>query len=264
MRITFLFSVCCLIYFTSCKNCPECPESSEIKDTVIIKDTVPIESDLIKEGVPFFQLDKQLMYFHCENILETQLPEGYTDLKINSSSPNTKVTALQNGQGYSVDPGDPNFILTFTANKPNGDKFEYAQRYEAVKPPLPTIELLVNGKPYTGMVPINKKSNCVIRLKPDKEFEQLYPKDAKYIITGVELLAQRSLGPASKVGSNYNGAGRDATRGLPISLANKLKSDSPGTTIYFKVNSIIRVNSKNQKIAIPMEPMDLILTAVIK
>jgi hypothetical protein len=83
------------------------------------------------------------------------------------------------------------------------------------------------------------------------------------MISNVDLLSQRSLGAPSKVGV-FNGNGKDGIKGIPVALGNKLKSDSPGTKIYFKIDKVYRINFQNKKIEEKFADRDLYIGAVIK
>lgn len=261
MKTTISLLALSLCIISGCKNCPECPEiASQDQDTVYVKDTVTLQS---KEEIPSIQLENKLLYYKCKNILTSSLPEGYTNLVIRSSSTNTSVNPLINGVRYEIESGDKNMVLTFTADNENGDKFEWAQSYRVIKPPLPTIELLVNGKQYNGTSVIPKTSRCVVRVVPDNDFKAQYPKDARYVVGSIDLMVQRSLGAPTKVRS-FSGVGRDASQGISISLGSILRNDPPGTKIFFKINNLYRLDSKNRKIAIPLKPIDQIIGALIK
>ena len=136
-------------------------------------------------------------------------------------------------------------------------------KYKVIKPPKPSIQLLVSGREYNGASPIPKKSSCVVRLKPDADFRAALPKDARYMISKVSLLSQRSLGAPSTVGS-YSGSGKDAVKGIPVSLGNKLKSDAPGTKIFFKIDKVYRVNFQNKKVEVRFGDRELYIGAIIK
>jgi hypothetical protein len=136
-------------------------------------------------------------------------------------------------------------------------------KYKVIKPPKPSIVLTVNGQTYNGASAISSKSNCVVKVDADNDFKNALPKDARYMIKRVELLAQRSLGAPSKV-SDFSGNGKDAERGIPIALGNSLKSDPPGTKIFFKIDNIYRINFQNNKIQESFGERDLYIGAIIK
>lgn len=136
------------------------------------------------------------------------------------------------------------------------------QQMQVVEPPLPTIHLIVNGSEFAGTSPINKRSNVSIRLTPDPGFAAQYPDEASYRINEVELLAQRSLGAASKVAS-FGVSGQNAMQGVACPLGDKLASDTPGTVIYFHINQILRQSAAGL-VEVSMPQRYLYVAAVIK
>jgi gliding motility-associated protein GldM len=136
-------------------------------------------------------------------------------------------------------------------------------KYKVIKPPRPEIILEVLGKEHNGATPIPGKADCKVKLRPDNDFRNALPKDARYVIDNVELLAQTSLGAPTKVAS-FSGNGKDAVQGISVPLGNSLKGNAPGTKIYFKIGSIYRLNFQNKKVEEQFGDRDLYIGAVIK
>jgi gliding motility-associated protein GldM len=206
----------------------------------------------------------QNLYYQCGNTINVDVPalgEFYnpkftaTQAKVlPSKSDKRKVTIVPSGRK----------CVLGVSSLTNGQNIKIDDvTYKVIKPPKPSIQLLVNNKEYNGASAIPKKSRCVVRLQADSDFRSALPKDARYLISSINLLSQRSLGAPTKVGS-YSGSGKDALKGIPINLGNKLKSDPPGTKIYFKIDKIYRVNFQNKKIEEKFGDRDLYIGAVIK
>lgn len=117
----------------------------------------------------------------------------------------------------------------------------------------------VDGKEYNGAAPISSKSNVILKVKPDSDFMAALPKDARYTVSRVDLLVQKTLGAPAKVGT-FSGEGAD----VKIPLGTKLKGYDAGTKIYFKVDRIYRVNFKAQKVEVKFADADLYRGAIIK
>jgi hypothetical protein len=202
------------------------------------------------------------MYYKCGNTIFLDLPEGLANPSVKAS--NAKVVpSNSDNRRFMIVPSGRTCVLSLIADQPNGNPFKTDRHYKVIKPPKPSIELLVNGKVYNGATPISKKSNCIVKVQPDADFRSLLPKDARYRISKIDVLVQRSLGAPTKIAS-FNGSGKDATKGIPISLGNKLKSDPPGTKIYFKLDGIYRVNTENQNVQENFPDRELYIGAVIK
>lgn len=206
----------------------------------------------------------QNLYYNCGNTINVDVPalgEFYNPVLsateadvLKTDSDKRKITIVPRGRtcDLSVSSNTNSQMIKIDVIK-----------YKVIKPPKPSIVLTVNGQVYNGASPINSKSNCVVKVDADSDFRNALPKDARYMIPKVELLAQRSLGAPTKV-SDFSGNGRDAQQGIPISLGNSLKSDPPGTKIYFKIEDVYRINFQNNKIKEQFGERDLYIGAVIK
>ena len=206
----------------------------------------------------------QNLYYKCGNIINVDVPalgEFYSP-KFTASQAEV-LTSSKDKRKVTIVPSGKKCVLGVSSIT-NGQNIKIDNiTYKVIKPPKPDIQLLVNGKSYNGASPIPKKSRVKVKLKADPDFRSALPKDARYMITKAELLSQRSLGAPTRVGS-YSGSGKDALAGIPINLGNKLKSDPPGTKIYFKIDKVYRVNFKNSKVQEKFGEMDLYIGAVIK
>ncbi len=263
--IPILFLIIILNY--SCKKCPECPDVQNNNETVTQIDTVYINentegnANIIGRNIPIISQSVDILYYNCGNTLNFDLEEGEAVPDIKASSANV-LKSKSDERKFTVVPTGKTCVISCIIN--NEDSYhKWDRKYKVIKPPKPEIQLLVNGKEYNGASPINKKSNVVLRLKPDADFKASMPRDARYMISNVDLLAQRSLGAPTKIGT-YSGLGKDATKGIPIPLGNKLKADTPGTIIYFKIKSIYRMNFQNKKIEEKYADREFYVSAVIK
>lgn len=116
--------------------------------------------------------------------------------------------------------------------------------YKVIEPPKPSIEMMVNGKPYNGSSPIPKTSRILVKVKPDAEFRAALPNDARYGISTIDVLGQLSLGPPRNVGTVRGGR---AEKGIRVSLPTEIRQARPGTKVYVRVNEVYRLNFRNQR-----------------
>ena len=177
---------------------------------------------------------------------EAQVLPSSTDKRVITIVPTGKtcvlgVSSLTNGQNIKIDD----------------------IKYKVIKPPRPEIVLEVLGKEYNGASPIPGKADCKVKIRADNDFRNALPKDARYVIDNIDLLSQRSLGAPTKV-ANFSGNGKDAGAGISCSLGNSLKSDPPGTKIFFKIGTIYRLNFQNKRIEEQFGDRDLYIGAIIK
>ncbi len=240
--------------------------------TAVIKDAFGEDKELRlsssytvrKPEVVITSASVQNLYYKCGNIINVDVP-ALGDLYnpvfnassaeiLKSSSDKRKITIVPSGRTC---------VLGVSSNT-NGKVIKIDDvKYNVIKPPKPEIQLIVNGKEYNGTSPINKKSSCTVRIKPDSDFKAALPKDARYSVSSVSLKSARSLGAPQTVGS-FSGNGKNAEKGIVINLGSKLKSDPPGTKIYFKLEKVYRLNFKNQRVEENFGEIDLYIGAVIK
>lgn len=177
---------------------------------------------------------------------EAQVLPSSTDKRVITIVPTGKtcvlgVSSLTNGQNIKIDD----------------------IKYKVIKPPRPEIVLEVLGKEYNGASPIPGKADCKVKIRADNDFRNALPKDARYVIDNIDLLSQRSLGAPTKV-ANFSGNGKDAGTGVSCALGNALKSDPPGTKVFFKIGTVYRLNFQNKRIEEQFGDRDLYIGAIIK
>lgn len=206
----------------------------------------------------------QNLYWKCGNPLNVDVPAlGDLYNPVFKASSAQTIKDPKDKRKVTIVPSGKTCVLTVSSNT-NGQVIKIDDvKYNVVKPPKPVIHLMVSGREYNGVKPIPKKATCTVKLEADSDFKKALPKDARYAITKVDLKVQRSLGAPTKVGS-YNGSGKDATKGIKVSLGNKLKSDGAGTKIYFVIDKIVRINFKGAKVPEKFTERDLTIGAVIK
>ena len=203
----------------------------------------------------------QNLYYQCGNTINVDVPalgEFYNPVikctggdVLKSKSSKTKVTIVPTGKNATI----------HVSSNTNGQMIKIDDvKYKVIKPPKPRIVLLVNGKEYNGATPISKKSSCKIMIKPDTDFKTALPKDARYVVTNVALLAQESLGAPTKKGSFGGGGGT-----VKCSLGSKLRGTQPGTKIYFRIGDVKRKNFRNKVVNdVQFGERDLMIGAVVK
>lgn len=206
----------------------------------------------------------QNLYWKCGNKLNVDVPAlGELYNPVFKASQAEVIKDKSDKKTVTIVPSGKKCVLSVSSNT-NGNVIKVDDvNYKVIKPPRPHLLLIVNGKEYDGVSPISKKSTVSVVVKPDHDFLAALPKDARYSIDKVELLVQRSLGAPTKADTK-KGSGKDATKGLQFKLGAKLKQDTPGTKIYFKIHKIYRINFTNKKVEEKFSERDLMMGAVIK
>ncbi len=267
-----LIIVLCLVFFVAAccreKGNPEpMPEGTPGSDTaaaVVTADTArPLETiveRVVYHPVPSFSYPS-FMYLSCANLVSINLPSGYHSAQL--SGINALLLRGTDSLKYTVIPTAKNCNLMLRAIRRDDSAFKEEMQFRVIEPPKPQIQLFVMGKLHDGISPVSSKSDLKVRILPDVDFRNHYPKDARYMISSIDVFAQRSLGAPTKVGS-FSGAGKDATAGINIPLGNSLKSDPPGTKIYVKVNEVKRISYQNKPFTEPFQEAELVLGFIIK
>ena len=248
IRIRLVAAVAALLIFNISSKNKAHPDGATNVDTLYMHDTV-------YQASPGFSLtDTRCLYLQCGNVFSLEGVQG--DFEVESAE--AMVMKQDGAASFTIIPKENSVTVNLKT-----EREERSVEYCAVRPPKPGIEMLVNGQIYTGMAPISKKSNVLVRIKPDSDFKTHFPTDSRYVIDQVDLLVQRSLGAPVKVGS-FSGSGKDATTGIPVALGNRLKADPPGTKIYLKIGTLSRVNYQNMVVEEAFSERELVLSAIIK
>ena len=118
--------------------------------------------------------------------------------------------------------------------------------YNVIEPPKPTVQMLVNGRAYNGASPVPKTSRILVQILADKEFKASLPKDARYGVTTIDVLAQLSLGPPKRVNTVRGNSNAEA--GVKVTMGTEVRQARPGTKVYVRINEIYRKNFLNKNI----------------
>lgn len=255
-----------LFLVASCQKCATNTGSGSlpgISDTLVIRDTVRIaDTSIQRTGSPILGPLRDLLYINCANRIVVDAPQSSGRLQVSATGAEVFPDASDD-RVFTVIPSGSSCDFTVSTVGDPGDQQRWNTQFRCINVPRPGLDLLVNGVTHNGLNPIAKQSNCTIRVKPDAEFAASNPRDARYRITSVELLAQRSLGAPTLV-TTINGIGRDAVNGVPVNLGNLLRSDPPGTRIYFRIKGLQRINERNSASELSLPEREMILSAVIK
>jgi gliding motility-associated protein GldM len=118
------------------------------------------------------------------------------------------------------------------------------ETFQVRRVPLPQVNILVNSRPVDLQrgIPVTSPRTVNIDIQPDKDFERMYPDEAKYRVTSFEVQIGRSGSQIDKVSFN-TGSGNIAP------LLSKLR---PNDQIFVKVKEIVRINYKGDFEDIPV------------
>ncbi|MGV3640719.1 MAG: gliding motility protein GldM [Adhaeribacter sp.] len=118
------------------------------------------------------------------------------------------------------------------------------QTFQVRRVPLPQVNILVNSRPVDLVrgIPVTSPRTVNIDIQPDKDFERMYPDEAKYRVTSFEVQIGRGGQQVDKV--NFS-----AGSGNIAPLLSKLR---PNDQLFVKVKEIVRINYKGDFEDIPV------------
>jgi len=210
---------------------------------------VPGEFTVRKPEIVVTSAAVQILYQNCGNDVNIDVP-ALGDLynpRVSASSAEV-IQSSQSKKTFRIVPTGRSTTVS-VSSVTNGQTIKIGDiQYKVIRPPKPTIRMLVNGKLYNGASMVPKASRVQVGLDPDDDFKSALPNDAKYGITSIDVLAQLSLGPPTKVNS-VRGTNDAVNSPVTVSLGTQVRQSArPGTKVYVRVNEIFRVNFQNKRI----------------
>ena len=195
----------------------------------------------------------QQLYRNCGNDL-------YIDVPVLGELYSPRVTATEatirqandNPKRFLIIPTGRRSVVS-VKSKTNGQLIDIDQlTYNVIDPPKPSLELLVEGRPYSITQSTPSNSRLSIRLVPDPEFRRSLPRDARYGIQRVEFLLKDGLQPPRIVGQTTL-QGQDATQALTLRVPSEVLRARAGSKLYIRINGIHRVNYQGNQIRQPLQ-----------
>lgn len=256
MKYTILVALAVACLTTSCDYMAEAVEEPILnlqKDTVRVVqiDTVFVNRPGYEDPSPELVTSSevvQILYRKCANEIYIGVPDlgdAYNPI-FKASKAGISPSGQSKGKLRVFPYGKK---ITISVQQVGGKgSFDLGEvTYQVIDPPKPTIEMTVNGRIYNGISVVSKTSQIGVRLIPDPDFKRTMPQDAKYGINIIEVLAQLSLGPPTKV-NTLKGSNDVVNKPINFELGNKILLAKPGTQVYIRLVDIYRVNAKGQKI----------------
>ena len=126
--------------------------------------------------------------------------------------------------------------------------------YKVIRPPKPTIDIFVGGRPYDGAGFVPKRGAIGVKINPNADFASALPQDARYAVSGATVLDQLSLGPPKTL--NRVGAQGNAVKGFTVPLGREVGQARAGTTVFVRVEDIYRVNFAGKRVKEPFSELE--------
>ncbi len=213
-------------------------------------ETLAVSGDFVvrKPGIVITSAAVQNLYRSCANDINIDVPalgDQYNP-QVSASDANV-IKSQQSKTKFRIVPTGKTCDVTVNSLT-NGQNVKIGTvAYKVIEPPKPGIDMAVNGQRYNGASMVPNTSRVAVKLNPDADFAANLPADARYTIGSIDVLAQLSLGPPTKVNS-VNCQGRDATKPIEVSLGTEVRQSRPGTKVFIQINKIYRINFENKTI----------------
>ncbi len=229
-------------------------------------DILPVEGQFVvrKPEIVVTSAAIQVLYLQCGNDVNIDVPALGDQYKpVITASSAQVIPSKSVAKKFRIVPSAKTCRVTVNSNT-NGQKIKIGDvDYKVIRPPKPTIDMAVNGKPTSGATPVPKTSRVQVRLVPDADFRSNLPEDARYMISSIDVLAQLSLGPPTKVNS-VSANGKDATKAISVSLGTQVRQARPGTKVYIRINNIYRINFANKRVEEKFTEVERMLSIVVR
>jgi gliding motility-associated protein GldM len=215
-------------------------------DFTVVKPVIKIESAAIK-----------IMYKDCGNDIEVTCPalgnqfNPEFDAKgakaMQSKTKNTKVRIVPSA----------NECQLIVYQKDGNNKFEIgSEKFRVIPPPVPRVEVLVDGKPYDGKSNVGKSQKITVMVEPDKDFAAALPEDARYQIKGIKLYYKSGL-EDPKLIQTLKASEPAPKPKITFDIMRYVEKPERGAVFIWAVEAIERVNFMKQNVPEPLKESNM-------
>lgn len=184
----------------------------------------------------------QALYRRSLNRLTLSVPglENYP-LRIESSE------GAANGTTVEISPRGDRAEVRVYLDRDNGeDVFLGTREFAVIDPPRPQIRVHGPSGEVTSGDPLSSR-RAMLRfdIEPDREFKTRYPDDARYRAQKVSVYLRRGLTASQKLGVFDLENGR-------LVLTQHLREAKPGDQVTVRLEEVVRINHRGERIPVPM------------
>ncbi|AXG68870.1 hypothetical protein KORDIASMS9_01087 [Kordia sp. SMS9] len=218
--------------------------TEEPKTITMPADTIFIQSPPKIMTAPRI-LGSRVLYANCRNTLQFDALEGFSDFKIMTDANFLVIPKSGSTPNYweIIPKTTGNHTINYSATL-DTIPYNWSETVSVIMPPKPSVELFINSKKTDGSIPVPKTSRIIVNIIPDPNFAALMPEEANYSITSIDVLAQLSLGPPTKVNSvSVKGKSR-----VNVALGTQVRQSRPGTKVMLRINEVYRLTSMKRRI----------------
>jgi gliding motility-associated protein GldM len=229
---------------------PKANGTTEVLDVkgefTVVKPVIKIESAAIK-----------IMYKDCGNDIEVSCPalgnqfNPEFDAKgakaMQSKTKNTKVRIVPSASECQL----------FVYQKDGNNKFEIgSEKFRVIPPPVPRVEILVDGKPYDGKSNVGKAQKITVMVEPDKDFASALPEDARYQIKAIKLYYKSGL-EDPKLIQTLKASDPAPKPKITFDIMRYVEKPERGAVFIWAVEAVERVNFLKQNVPEPLKESNM-------
>lgn len=150
------------------------------------------------------------------------------------------------GRTVTLSPRGDRARVRVYLERPGDDVYLGDREFAVIDPPRPQIRVSGPSGELTSGDPIsNRRALLRFEVEPDREFRTRYPQDARYRIQTVSVYLRRGLTASQKLGE-YD------LRNGQLVLTRQLRDAKPGDQITVRLERIVRINHRGERIEVPL------------
>lgn len=190
----------------------------------------------------------QLLYRNCGNQISVDVPalEDSYNPDFNSSQGGRVIQSRTDKKDVVISPTGNQFKLNLFSNT-NGQRLKIDEKvFRVITPPPPSLEIHTRTGRYDFKKALTKRDGVKVKIVPDREFMQSFPKDARYGCAKITLSLQSGFSGAPRHVATLTGNLMD---GINVQFyQGMMKNASPGDKAIIEVESVYRLNFEGKKI----------------
>ncbi|MEO0895276.1 MAG: GldM family protein [Bacteroidota bacterium] len=189
----------------------------------------------------------QLLYRNCANPLNIDAPAlgDYYKPTVRVSGGDA-IASNSNRKKFTIVPRNNPCVIDVSSTS-NGQTVQLGKvPYRVIKPPKPEVQFRINGRMSNGVGSYPAASRINVKIKPDTEFLQQFPRDARYEAKEIVVLLETGMGTPRQV-KTINLAGKNLGNGVNITLPAAVRQAPRGSKVYVQLKEVKRINFRGQK-----------------
>ena len=183
----------------------------------------------------------QALYRNSLNRIRLSVP-GLENrpLRVESSS------GTVNGRTVTLSPRGDRARVRVYLERSGEDVYLGDREFAVIEPPRPQLRVYSPAGEVTSGDPLSSRRAMLrFEVEPDREFKQRYPDDARYRVQKASVYLRRGLTASQKLGVYDLQNGR-------LVLTQQLRDAKPGDQVTVRLESVVRINHRGQRIPVPL------------